>query len=231
MTTDAASRTSLSHTAVLDAALAIVDAEGLEALTIRRLAADLGAAPMALYRYFANKDELVTSLFDRVISEYDPDQHREGDWREQLGSSFRWFRRALVSHPGIMPVLTRRVGVGNHSDRITESVLASLRRIARDDEEAARAFFALVSYTVGFACLEAASMAQRRAAGIDDAGEWLRLSRLRFESLPRAAHPCLVDLAGYIGGYWTDEQFEDGLSRLLASVVVRAASPTRDSPS
>lgn len=215
-------RTSLSKSAVVDAALAIADAEGLEALTIRRLAADLGAAPMGLYRYFRNKDDLVTSLFDRVISEYDPDDHRSGDWRHRMRSSFRWFRRALVSHPGIMPVLAKRVGVGNNSDRITESVLASLRRIARDDEEAARVFFALVGFTVGFAALEAASMAQRRDAGIHDADEWLRLSRLRFQALPRAAYPSLVDLAGYIGGYWTDEQFEDGLSRLLASVQLRA---------
>ncbi len=66
-------------------------------------------------------------------------------------------------------------------------------------------------------------MAQRRDAGIDDGEEWLRLSRLRFESLPRATYPSLVDLAGYIGGYWTDEQFEDGLSRLLASVEQRRA--------
>jgi len=223
MTTDAAARGSLSRAAVVDAALAIADAEGLEALTIRRLAADLGAAPMALYRYFANKDELVTSLFDRVISEYDPDEHHAGDWCDRMRSSFRWFRSALVSHPGVMPVLTRRVGVGHHSDRITESVLATLRGIARDDEEATRAFFALVGYTVGFACLQAAAMAERRTAGIDDAEEWLRLSCLRFESLPRTTYPSLVDLAGFIGGYWTDEQFEDGLSRLLASVAVRAA--------
>ncbi len=135
------SRATLTKEAVVDAALAIADAEGLEGLTIRRLAADLGAAPMGLYRYFHNKDDLVTSLFDRVIAEYDPEDHRIGDWKDRMRSSFRWFRRALVSHPGVMPVLARRVGVGDHSDRITESVLAALREVACSDEEAARAFF------------------------------------------------------------------------------------------
>ena len=101
-------RASLSRESVLEAALTIADLEGLDALTMRRLAADLGAAPMALYRYFRNKDELVISLFDRVISAYEPEKHHHTDWREEIRSSFRWFRRTLVDHPGVMPVLSKR---------------------------------------------------------------------------------------------------------------------------
>ncbi len=211
-------RASLSRESVLEAALAIADLEGLDALTMRRLAADLGAAPMALYRYFRNKDELVISLFDCVISAYEAADHHHADWREEIRSSFRWFRRTLVDHPGVMPVLSKRVGVGNTSDRITESVLLRLRSVACDDREAARAFFALVGYAVGFAALETAALAQRRDAGIDNPDEWLRLSRLRFESLPSSSYPSLVDLAPFIGEYWTDAQFEDGLGRLIESV-------------
>ena len=82
-------RASLSRESVLEAALTIADLEGLDALTMRRLAADLGAAPMALYRYFRNKDELVISLFDRVISAYEPEKHHHTDALGQHGHHAR----------------------------------------------------------------------------------------------------------------------------------------------
>jgi len=213
-------RTALSRESVIEAALAIADGEGLDALTVRRLASELGAAPMALYRYFRNKEELVTGLFDHVIAAYDPAEHGHEDWKQELRSSFRWFRSALMSHPGIMPVLTRRVGVRHNTDRITESVLSALRRVTRNDQEASRAFFSLVSFTVGFTALETAATEQRRAAGIDDEQEWLRLSRLQFEAMPSGEYPSLVALAAHIGEYWTDPQFEDGLGRLLDSIAL-----------
>ncbi|MGH7287689.1 MAG: TetR/AcrR family transcriptional regulator C-terminal domain-containing protein, partial [Myxococcota bacterium] len=136
----------------------------------------------------------------------------------RLASAFGWFRRALVSHPAVLPLAARHAGIGQTSDRISEHVLALLREVARDDAEAARAFFALVGYVVGFAILEHAALEQRAAAGVEDAGEWLRLSRLRFEALPKHEYPSLVASARHIGSYWTDAQFEDGLRRLLDSV-------------
>ena len=209
---------SRSREEVLESALAVADAEGLEGLTMRRLAAELGVAPMALYRYFPNKEVLVAGLYDTAIGSYDPAAHRRGSHRKRLESAFRWFRNTLVSHPAVLSVAVRRAGIGRTSDRISEHVLSLLREIAHNDREATRGFFALVSYTVGFAVLEGAAHSERERAHVDDPGEWLRLSRLRFEALPRAEFPSLVALAPEIGGYWTDSQFEDGLARILDSI-------------
>jgi len=211
----------LTRSAVVEAALAIADAEGLEGVSMRRIAGALGVAPMGLYRYFANKDALLGALYDAALGGYDPRAHARGDWRARLASAFGWFRRALVSHPAVLPLAARHAGIGQTSDRISEHVLALLREVAVDDAEAARAFFALVGYVVGFAILEHAALGQRRAAGIADADEWLRLSRLRFEALPKSEYPSLVATAEHIGSYWTDAQFEDGLGRLLDSVRPR----------
>jgi AcrR family transcriptional regulator len=212
----------LTRAAVVAAALAVADAEGLEGVSMRRIAATLGVAPMGLYRYFPNKQALLAALYDAALGGYDPAEHARGDWRARLASAFGWFRRALVSHPAVLPLAARHAGIGRTSDRISEHVLALLREVAVDDAEAARAFFALVGYVVGFALLEHAALRQREAAGVRDAGEWLRLSRLRFEALPKHEYPSLVATAPHIGGYWTDAQFEDGLARLLGSVQLRA---------
>jgi AcrR family transcriptional regulator len=213
-------RPALGRPAVLAAALAIADEQGLERLTMRRLAAALGVAPMGLYRYFPNKAALVAGLYDAAIGDYDPRQHEGGSWREQTESSFRWFRCTLVGHPAVLPLTARRAGLGPTTDRISEHVLGILREAAASDAEATRSFYALVSHTVGFAILESATRRERVAAGISDDAEWLRLSGLRFESLPRAEFPNLVALATHIGSYWTDAQFEDGLGRILDSVVL-----------
>src|SRR5215831_19416400 len=79
-----AGRTRLSKAAVVDRALALSDAEGLEALTIRRLATELGVTPMALYWHFRSKEELIASVADRIWGESRTDVDRSSAWRNQL---------------------------------------------------------------------------------------------------------------------------------------------------
>ncbi len=79
-----AERTRLSRAAVVDRALALADAEGLEALTIRRLATALGVTPMALYWHFRSKEELIAGLSDLIWGEIRTDVDRSSRWAEQL---------------------------------------------------------------------------------------------------------------------------------------------------
>ncbi len=208
----------LSREEVLAAALEVADAEGLDGLTMRRLGAALGVAPMGLYRYFRNKDELVAGLYDAALDAFDPGDHAAGTPRARLEDAFRWFRATLVAHPAVLSVAVRRAGLGRSSDRISEHVLCLLRELTGDDAEATRVFFALVSHTVGFAVLEGAAQAERERRGVEEPDEWLRQSHLRFAALPSDRFPSLVALAPHIAGYWTDEQFEDGIRRILDSL-------------
>src|SRR5215207_9303725 len=90
-------RGSLSRELILDAAEAVA-AEGFGALTMRAVAARLGAVPMALYNHFATKDQLVDALLDRVLSRFEPEPATE-DWGEDLRRFASAHRRLLVAHP------------------------------------------------------------------------------------------------------------------------------------
>src|ERR1700722_1452703 len=77
-------RPRLSKAAVVERGLALADAEGLEAVTIRRLASDLGVTPMALYWHFKTKDELLSGLADSIWAESDVDLDQSAGWADQL---------------------------------------------------------------------------------------------------------------------------------------------------
>jgi TetR/AcrR family transcriptional regulator, tetracycline repressor protein len=104
---DEAERTRLTRAAVVDRALALADAAGLEALTIRKLATELGVTPMALYWHFRGKDELLEGLAERLWSEMDLTVDRSAPWTEQL----RWLLSSLLAmlraHPAATQLLAR----------------------------------------------------------------------------------------------------------------------------
>jgi AcrR family transcriptional regulator len=90
---DDGERARLTRVAVVDRALALADKSGLDALTIRKLATDLGVTPMALYWHFRSKDELLDGLAERVLSELDLTVDRTAPWTEQL----RWLLMSLLT--------------------------------------------------------------------------------------------------------------------------------------
>src|SRR5499425_3686005 len=95
---DAAGKTRLSKAAVVDRALALSDAEGLDTLTIRRLATELGVTPMALYWHFRNKEELLAGLADQVWSELDTDVDPAQPWHQQLRGLLESLLQVLRRH-------------------------------------------------------------------------------------------------------------------------------------
>jgi TetR/AcrR family transcriptional regulator, tetracycline repressor protein len=98
-------RPRLSKAAVVERGLAIGDAEGLEAVTVRRLAADLGVTPMALYWHFRNKDELLAGLADRLWSEIDVRLDAGAGWLDQLRGLMDSLVRVLRAHPAASSLL------------------------------------------------------------------------------------------------------------------------------
>src|SRR5919206_4716295 len=93
----------LSREKVLAAALAVADTEGLEAVSFRRLASDLGVTPMALYRYVDNKEALLDGIGDLVLSELELPEPPTGGWRDQLRAAAWSFRAVLIAHPAVVP--------------------------------------------------------------------------------------------------------------------------------
>ncbi|GAA0962677.1 TetR/AcrR family transcriptional regulator [Actinocorallia libanotica] len=123
----------LSRERITGAALALLDAEGLEAVSTRRLAAELGVSGPSLYNHVATKDELLDAVTDTVLAEVDLSMFQGlrpgGDpgWREALYAWAHSYRAALAAHPNIVPVLAR--GPGRHRRvmlRVADAVFGGL---------------------------------------------------------------------------------------------------------
>ncbi len=100
----------LTREILFERALAIVDYEGLEALTMRRLAADVGVRAPSLYNHVSGKEDLLEGALAVMRSEVrPPPSHRPGDWKEPLAAIFSEYRRVLSSHPNMMPFAGHRL--------------------------------------------------------------------------------------------------------------------------
>ena len=100
-------RTPLSRDRVLRAAVELADRDGADALSMRRLAAELGVVPMALYKHVANKDELLDGMIDVVVGEIDPPR-TDTDWKTAVRERILSARRALLRHPWASRVMESR---------------------------------------------------------------------------------------------------------------------------
>jgi len=105
--TTAEPRAPLNRERVLSAAVELADREGVDALSMRRLSAELGVVPMALYKHVANKDELVDGMIDVVVAEIDPPR-TDTDWKTAVRERILSARRMLLRHPWASRVMESR---------------------------------------------------------------------------------------------------------------------------
>jgi AcrR family transcriptional regulator len=141
---------SLSRAQILAAALDIARTEGMEALTIRRLAADLGASRMALYRHVADKDALV-DLVMNAIAEHDvvPPGIEDGPWARRLRLLAAGMRRELTAYPGMVDVLMTRANHGPGALHLVETILRILADAGLDERQAARHYLVFIDLVLG----------------------------------------------------------------------------------
>ncbi len=121
----------LSRDRIVEAASALVDAEGLEGVSTRRLAAELGVSGPSLYNHFRTKDEILEAVADAVsakvdLSMFDADDGRE--WRQALHDWALSYRAALTEHPHIVPVLARGPGRRPAGLRVADAVFGAMVR-------------------------------------------------------------------------------------------------------
>ncbi|MEU6865936.1 TetR/AcrR family transcriptional regulator C-terminal domain-containing protein [Streptomyces sp. NPDC046876] len=119
----------LSRDRIVEAAGALVDAEGLEAVSTRRLAAALGVSGPSLYNHFRTKDEILDAVADAVSARVDLSMFEAGagrDWREALHDWAHSYRAALADHPNIVPVLARGPGRRPAGLRLADAVFGAM---------------------------------------------------------------------------------------------------------
>jgi AcrR family transcriptional regulator len=142
----------LSRERILEVASAVVEADGLEAVSMRRLAQALDVWPMALYRYFADKDELLDALVARATDEVTRPAAR-GPWRERLAALLGSAREALGGEGLGLGARLPRALVTPGVARLARDGLGILADAGFEPEAGARAWRVLLSYTVGFAAV------------------------------------------------------------------------------
>ncbi len=158
----------LTRDELLDAALGIVDSEGLAALTMRRLAAAVGVEAMSLYYHVPHKEALLDGVVERMRSEMRLPETAPDDWADALEAVFVEYRRVLAAHPNMLPLAARR------TDRAGASGLLYLidQGVATDD--AVELYQSLVAFTVGYSVISS-PFVETEWAGLPEAlGERLR---------------------------------------------------------
>jgi AcrR family transcriptional regulator len=216
-------RARLSKDAVVDRALALADAEGLDALTIRRLAHELGVTPMALYWHFRNKEALLTGLADRIWAEIDTDVDPAADWPQQLRGMLESLVRVLRAHRCASQILLSGEKLNSEVALLaTETALEVLRRGGFDPEHASE---------LARAALWTGLMLVMSAPGFDPAltdaelSELLRRHRVRLAMLPPDRYPRLVEAAAPMTACSAEDQefhFRFGIDLFVAGVEAMA---------
>lgn len=196
---------SLSRERVVRAALDLLDREGTQALSMRRIAAELGVTAMALYVYFRSKDELLDAVVDAGAQEIVLPSE-EGPWKEQMRELLHEVRRALERHPGALNDRLTRPFLGPGALRLPETAMRILGRAGFEKADAVNAWRALFSYTFGFASFSSDASAE----------EARRKARAALAALPEDEYPAMIaasaELVDAMGG---EAAFDFGLDRLL----------------
>lgn len=146
-------REPLSKEKVLEAAVRVADAEGIDALSMRRVAEELGVEAMSLYNHVANKDAILDGIAERVVAEIEPPSIT-GDWKAELRKRARSARAALRRHRWAALVIPARVNIGPAMIGYVNATLGCLREAGFTYEQADRAWNAMDSHIYGFTILE-----------------------------------------------------------------------------
>jgi AcrR family transcriptional regulator len=214
-----AERARLSKQVVVDRGLALADAEGLDALTIRRLATELGVTPMALYWHFRNKEELLAALGDQVWRELATDVDPAAPWHVQMRGLLESLLHVLRSHPCASQLILEGEKQSDAALVAIETVLAVLRRGGFDPEHAAE--IARNALWTGLMLV----MSEGFKPGLTEAErtEEQRLARVRLALLPPDRFPRIIEAAEPMSSCDPDIHYELGVDVFIAGV--RAMAP------
>jgi AcrR family transcriptional regulator len=204
-----APRGTLTRDRIVAAALGLIDEAGVEALSMPKLAKQLGVGVMSLYTHVDSKDDLLDAVAQQVLAGVPAPSG--GDWQARLACHFRDLRAEFARHPGLGMVLaTKNVAVPAVFD-LLEQRLSDLVASGVGDEESARLYYDLLAYTLGFVAWEIPRT--RAITRTEYAARW----RAALDEMGEAQHPTIGRLIDALISVASDEQFEGGLRRIIGS--------------
>ncbi len=199
----------------MDASVAIADAEGLDALSMRRVAAELSTGTTSLYRYVDSRDDLLDLMADAVQDDRVP---LTGDWRADLEAYAHHERELWLRHPWLAPLLATKPSLGPNWLRALEHALTAAVPLTSDIADAASAVGLIRDYVRGAVMRELAEKQTQRRTGRTEEQWRAAVAPYMRKVIESGAYPLVsrmtksVDLS-------PAEQFSYGLRRILAGIA------------
>jgi AcrR family transcriptional regulator len=213
----------LDRERIVAAAIALADEGGLEAVSVRKVAARLDAGPMRLYRYISTKEELFDLMVDEVHAEIRP-LEPPGDWREALSVLARRTRQAALRHEWLADLLGGRPALGPNRLAVTEATLAAFDGLA-DIDTVMRAVETVSAYFIGAIRREITNVRAERATGLSER-DWQRASGPHVTGLlATGRYPALAKIVYDATDVDAETSFATGLDWVLDAVAAKLARP------
>ncbi len=206
----------LSVDAIVRAAIELADAEGLAAVTMRRIAATLGVATMSLYRHVPTKERLVLLMADAAMAAHPPRTgRRTTEWRPAAEAVARGFWRLFHRHHWLAQVISlTRPQPLPHGMAHTEALMGALRRLGLDPASALQGAVTIFAYARGLALSLPAQAQDVQDTGVTDE-QWMAANDARLRAVARRRFPNLAAVMGEPVDMDLGTLFEVGLARLL----------------
>lgn len=201
-------RAGLTRQAVLEAALRLVDQEGLKALSMRRLGVELGVEAMTVYHHVPNKTALLDGVIEQVVAEAAPPEFGAATWRKDLSAYAHALSAVLAAHPNTVPLLLSQPAMTPRLLRTLEAVVGMLHEAGFPLPRALDVAYSLTSFVVGHAAAQTGNV-----GGADT-----------MVSLDPDAYPLLVGAARELGEDAAQARFTFALDALLSGFEGELAS-------
>ncbi|AQW56127.1 TetR/AcrR family transcriptional regulator [Streptomyces violaceusniger] len=219
-----------SRAQITEAAVRIADAEGLEAATMRRIAAEIGTGAMSLYRYVPSRDDLIELMADHLMGEIDITGMPSGDWRADLTRYANGLRAMWLRHPWVATVQRSLPGFGPNQLLLIERVMGALDAHVSVDGNL-RLMAMLNSHIEGAVREEISTAEEVRRSGLSES-EWMARSSPRINQLVSSGkYPIFTKIVteSHQPHLSRDDQFRNGLEHILDYIAV-ALPPTPEPP-
>jgi AcrR family transcriptional regulator len=208
---------------IVAAAIALADEGGLEAVSLRKVAARLEAGPMRLYGFISTKEDLFDLMVDEVHAEILPEE-QPSDWREALRVIAGRTRQAALRHEWLADLLGGRPALGPNALAVTEATLAALDGLA-DIDTVMRAVETVSAYFTGAIRREVANLRAERATGLSK-HDWQRIHGPHVKKmLATGRFPALAKMVHDGTEVDAEASFATGLDWVLDAVAAKLARP------
>lgn len=202
----ATKRQPLNRERILEAAIDFVDREGLEALSMRKLGAELGVEAMSLYNHVQSKGALLDGMVEVLLRDLKVPPESD-DWEVRVREAYRRFRQLAHAHPNVFPLLIVRPPDTMDGAWLVETFLNTLQMAGFDAKTALQAYRTLTSFTVGYVISELRGFAMEPGNG-----------RLGARGLPAEDFPRLAELSPFLGNIDRNAEFEGGLDLIFSGL-------------